>query len=314
MPFRPSTEWVIAGSSEHPPAIADRRAHHFDPAVGGLPVRARTRERRCAVRRKHALEASADTIAHALVRGAAAGVSRCGRHASRSRPRDGDLYVFPLHSPAAARRLPRGLGCRRRIPGAADARAAPRRGCRPAYTERYLIRLPRGRRPALRSPSLADVHAGHGTASTVWISRSSGRTDRARPISSRPSAPGPDRGANHRSKATTASSASAAEPRIQAFWLQTAHGYHLEARMPLSLVGLAPLDRGAATARARRSGFKRCRIRRAAAGCSWRPRDSTQLLGDIHPAGTRATVVDANALKLGIAGQPCMPASGGEDG
>ena len=27
------------------------------------------------------------------------------------------------------------------------------------------------------------------------------------------------------------------EPRIQAFWLQTSPGYHLEARIPLSFVG-----------------------------------------------------------------------------
>src|ERR1700734_3095930 len=42
---RPCMEWATAGSSEHPPATADRRAHHAGAAVGGLPVRARTRDR-----------------------------------------------------------------------------------------------------------------------------------------------------------------------------------------------------------------------------------------------------------------------------
>ncbi len=45
MPSRPSMEWVIAGSSEHPIPTADRRAHHPGAAVGRLPIRPRTRDR-----------------------------------------------------------------------------------------------------------------------------------------------------------------------------------------------------------------------------------------------------------------------------
>ena len=60
---------------------------------------------------------------------------------------------------------------------------------------------------------------------------------------------------------------SAEEPRIQAFWLQTAAGYHLEARIPLSFVGsrlwIEALD-GRGNGKAGVDASKR----RTAAGCS----------------------------------------------
>ncbi len=84
------------------------------------------------------------------------------------------------------------------------------------------------------------------------------------------------------------------EPRIQAFWLQTARGYHLEARLPLSLRGLAPLDRR----RRRRTGplpqsplpqsplpqspRPRPPIRSAAGGCSWRRAGLDELARHLH--------------------------------
>jgi two-component system sensor histidine kinase ChvG len=90
------------------------------------------------------------------------------------------------------------------------------------------------------------------------------------------------------------------EPRIQAFWLQTAAGYHLEARIPLSFVGgrlwIEAIDgRGNG-----RSGFAADssdggRLFFATAGLD-------TLLETYIGDGTRATVVDANALKLGTAG------------
>jgi two-component system sensor histidine kinase ChvG len=90
------------------------------------------------------------------------------------------------------------------------------------------------------------------------------------------------------------------EPRIQAFWLQTAAGYHLEARIPLSFVGgrlwIEAIDgRGNG-----RSGFaadssEGGRLFFATAGLD-------TLLETYIGDGTRATVVDANALKLGTAG------------
>jgi dedicated sortase system histidine kinase len=91
------------------------------------------------------------------------------------------------------------------------------------------------------------------------------------------------------------------EPRIQAFWLQTAAGYHVEARIPLSFVGShlwveAKDGRGAG-----KSGVDAAdvpdggRLFFTMAGLD-------DLLGTFIRDGTRATVIDANALKLGVAG------------
>jgi signal transduction histidine kinase len=89
------------------------------------------------------------------------------------------------------------------------------------------------------------------------------------------------------------------EPRIQAFWLQTAAGYHLEARIPLSFVGrrlwIEAVD-----------GSGRGRAGIAADGPGGRLFFATAgldtLLATFIRDGTRVTVIDANALKLGFAG------------
>ena len=91
-----------------------------------------------------------------------------------------------------------------------------------------------------------------------------------------------------------------AEPRIQAFWLQTAAGYHLEARIPLSFVGrhlwVEALDgRGKGRAGFAADSAAGGRLFFATAGLD-------SLLETFIGAGTRATVIDANALKLGTAG------------
>jgi two-component system sensor histidine kinase ChvG len=91
-----------------------------------------------------------------------------------------------------------------------------------------------------------------------------------------------------------------AEPRIQAFWLQTAAGYHLEARIPLSFVGrhlwVEALDgRGKGKAGFAADSAAGGRLFFATAGLD-------SLLQTFIGDGTRATVIDANALKLGTAG------------
>jgi two-component system sensor histidine kinase ChvG len=91
-----------------------------------------------------------------------------------------------------------------------------------------------------------------------------------------------------------------AEPRIQAFWLQTAAGYHLEARIPLSFVGrhlwVEALDgRGKGKAGFAADSAAGGRLFFATAGLD-------TLLESFIGDGTRATVIDANALKLGTAG------------
>jgi len=90
------------------------------------------------------------------------------------------------------------------------------------------------------------------------------------------------------------------EPRIQAFWLQTAAGYHLEMRIPLSFVGrrlwIEAIDgRGSGQAGIAADSPDGGRLFFATAGLD-------TLLESYIRDGTRATVVDANALKLGTAG------------
>jgi dedicated sortase system histidine kinase len=90
------------------------------------------------------------------------------------------------------------------------------------------------------------------------------------------------------------------EPRIQAFWLQTAAGYHVEARIPLSFVGrhlwVEALDgRGKGKAGFGPDSSHGGRLFFATAGLD-------TLLQSFIGEGTRATVIDANALKLGTAG------------
>jgi two-component system sensor histidine kinase ChvG len=91
-----------------------------------------------------------------------------------------------------------------------------------------------------------------------------------------------------------------AEARIQAFWLQTAAGYRLEARIPLSFVGrhlwVEALDgRGKGKAGFAADSAAGGRLFFATAGLD-------SLLESFIGDGTRATVIDANALKLGTAG------------
>jgi two-component system, OmpR family, sensor histidine kinase ChvG len=95
--------------------------------------------------------------------------------------------------------------------------------------------------------------------------------------------------------------ASAEEPRIQAFWLQTSAGYHIEARIPLSFVGSrlwieAQDGRGSG-----KSGVDS--IEAPDGGrLFFMTEGLNDLLGTFIRDGTRATVVDTNALKLGVAG------------
>ncbi len=92
----------------------------------------------------------------------------------------------------------------------------------------------------------------------------------------------------------------ALEPRIQAFWLQSSAGYHLEARIPLSFVGRhfwveAIAGRGKGHAGLSLDSSDGGRLFFATAGLD-------ALLESFIGDGTRATVIDANALKLGSAG------------
>jgi two-component system sensor histidine kinase ChvG len=103
------------------------------------------------------------------------------------------------------------------------------------------------------------------------------------------------------------------EPQIQAFWLQTSSGYTLEARVPSSFVGsrlwITARD-GHGTAQAGTLPDEvpdGGRLFFPTAGLN-------ELLGTFVREGTRATVIDANALKLGAAGSVGANASGDSEG
>jgi dedicated sortase system histidine kinase len=91
------------------------------------------------------------------------------------------------------------------------------------------------------------------------------------------------------------------EPRIQAFWLQTSRGYHLEARIPRTLAAPRLWIEAIDGASGEKAGFMGAETVRGGRLFSATP-GLDELLATFIGPGTRATVVDANDLKLGIAG------------
>ncbi len=252
-----------------------------------------------------ALEASADTIAHAL----AAEPRRVFRDADDTEPfaeQAGDLYVYPLHV------QPLLDGYREDWDVAADPAALPGAGGSQAAimlanTERYLfVYLEVHDSPSVATradpPSDRDrfdrvdltLEREDGVLETYFFASSAqGLIEAQRSVKG-------DDGIEH----------AAPEPRIQAFWLEAAHGYHLEARLPLSLVG-PRLWVQARDGEGKTSGFKVPDPPRGG-----RLFMSTPGLGDMLAvfirSGTRATVVDTNGLKLGVTGH-LQPTAADED-
>jgi two-component system sensor histidine kinase ChvG len=99
------------------------------------------------------------------------------------------------------------------------------------------------------------------------------------------------------------------EPRIQAFWLQTSSGYHLEARIPLSLVGsrlwVEVLDGGGGE----KAGVDALAVPEGG-HLFFMTQGLNELLGTFIRDGTRVTVLDTNALNLGTAGHVSARAPG----
>ncbi len=94
---------------------------------------------------------------------------------------------------------------------------------------------------------------------------------------------------------------SLAEPRIQAFWLQTSAGYHLEARIPSGFVGTRlwiEAEDGSGNGKA---GVDAIEVPDGGRLFFPTPGLST-LLATFIRDGVRVTVVDSNALRLGAAG------------
>jgi two-component system sensor histidine kinase ChvG len=91
------------------------------------------------------------------------------------------------------------------------------------------------------------------------------------------------------------------ESRIQAYWLQTAAGYHVEARIPLSFVG-ARLWIEAKDGRGNGKAGVTALEEPDGGRLFFTMTGLNELLGTFIRDGTRATVIDDNALKLGVAG------------
>jgi two-component system, OmpR family, sensor histidine kinase ChvG len=242
-----------------------------------------------------ALEASADTIAHAL----AAEPQRVFRGVDDTEPFNesaGDLYVYPLHV------QPLLDGYREDWDVAADPVALPSAGGSEARlqlgsTDRYLflylevhdphfVAEPADARPDGDRFDRVDLRLerSDGSLETYFFASSAQGLIQAQTLVLG------DDGVER----------TAAEPRIQAFWLEAAHGYHLEARVPLSLVG-PRLWLEARDGSGKRAGFKipdpphGGRLFASTPGLD-------DMLAVFIRSGTRAIVVDANGLKLGIAG------------
>jgi dedicated sortase system histidine kinase len=92
------------------------------------------------------------------------------------------------------------------------------------------------------------------------------------------------------------------EPRIQAFWLQNSAGYHLEARLPLSLVGPRLWVQATDGSSGATAGFTASDPAQGGRLFLTTP-GLGALLATFIRAGTRATVIDSNSLKLGEAGE-----------
>ncbi len=246
---------------------------------------------------EQALRASAVTVADAL----SAEPQRVFRDAAdgtKFDPARGDIYVFPLSRqplldgyrddwsvPQQPLELPQGDGLETRLQAGA--------------TERYLF-LYAEIEDAHFEPEPGDVHLGtaHFDRVEVLVQRPDGSlgsyffaTD----------APGLIEGQSF-AIADDGSLQVALEPRLQAYWLQTKGGYHLEIRIPLSMVGsrlwLRPLDGLKNPPKWELPAIEHLqggRLFFASEGLD-------ELLATFVRDGTRATVVDSNGLKFGSAG------------
>jgi two-component system, OmpR family, sensor histidine kinase ChvG len=281
---------------------------------------ARELETALRVSQENALEASADTIAHAL----SAEPSKVFRDPADAVPfaaDQGDLYVFPLHA------QPLLDGYREDWDVAADPQwLLPSRSASPAEPSSPESAPPQSAVPP-SPPGKDDLAARMQAGSTDRYLFLYVEADDAH-YRAEPRDPHPDRDRFDRVNLTIEESDGTlgnylfatgapglieaesiastdggeprliAEPRIQAFWLETAHGFHMEARIPLGLVGprfRLEVEDGSGRKAASAPVARRGRLFMTTPGLS-------ELLATFIPAGTRASVIDANRLKLAVAG------------
>ena len=255
---------------------------------------ARELENALRVSQENALESTADTIALAL----SAQPARVFHGSEDSRPyagEQGDLYVYALHSP------PLLDGYREDWGVAADPKRLPSpdgygAGLQAGSTDRYLFLYVEVEEPHFTAePANPDVDKDRFDRIDVTLEQPDGSLESYFFATAAPGLIEAQRTVIQ----GDGSARVASEPRIQAYWLETAGGYHLEARVPLALVG-SRLWVEAREAGGRKAGFaadsaQGGRLFMATSGLG-------ELLATFIRTGTRASVVDANGLKLGTAG------------
>ena len=255
---------------------------------------ARELENALRVSQENALESTADTIALAL----SAQPARVFPGAEDSRPyseAQGDLYVFALHGPPLLDGYREDWGIAadpKRLPTADNYGARLQAGS----TDRYLFLYLEVDEPHfVAEPANPDADKDRFDRVDMTLEQPDGSLESYFFATAAP-------GLIEAQKTVIQGDGTArvvSEPRIQAYWLEAAGGYHLEARVPLALVG-SRLWIEAREASGRKAGFapdsaEGGRLFLATSGLG-------ELLATFIRTGTRATIVDANGLKLGTAG------------
>jgi HAMP domain-containing protein len=247
------------------------------------------------VSQENSLQAAAGTIANAL----SAQSQRVFGEVEDGQAFDssqGDLYVFPLHN------QPLLDGYREDWDLVVEPKSMPGNGLaarlQAGYTERYLFIYLEVDDPQF-DPEPNDAHPDQDRFDRVDLTLQ--RPDGAlESYFFATGAPGPIE-AQRIARSDDGVGHAALEPRIQAFWLQTSRGYTLEARIPRSLVGPRLWIEAIDGAGGGKAGFMGADSSRGGRLFSATPGLNDLLATFIGP-GTRATVVDTNTLKLGIAG------------
>jgi two-component system, OmpR family, sensor histidine kinase ChvG len=257
---------------------------------------ARELETTLRVSQESSLQAAAATIANAL----SAQPQRVFRDVDAPLVFDayqGDLYVFPLHNQPLLDGYREDWGLAvgpRPMPTSAGLGARVQAGA----TERYLFIYLEVDDPTF-DPQPSDVHPEQDRFDRVDVVLQ-GPDGALESYFFATSAPGLIE-AQTTVKGDDGEVRAAAEPRIQAFWLQTSRGYHLEIRIPRSLTGSRLWIEASDGAGSGKAGFMGAASLRGGQLFLATP-GLDELLGTFISPGTRATVVDTNGLKLGSVG------------
>jgi two-component system sensor histidine kinase ChvG len=256
---------------------------------------ARELETTLRVSQETSLQAAATTIGHAL----SAQPQQVFRDVADAQPFDpdqGDFYVFPLHNQPLldGYREDWDLTAQPRDMAVGGLAARLQAG----FTVRYLF-LYLEVDDSKFDPQPSDVHPEHDRFDRVDLT-TQWPDGALQSYFIATAAPGPVE-AQTVTRTEDGVDHATAEPRIQAFWLQTSRGYHLEARVPRSLVGSRLWIEAVDGENGRKAGFLGSTTVRGGRMFAATP-GLGELLSTFIGAGTRATVVDANGLKLGTAG------------